>query len=280
MMSDISGGSPSSKNLPSFVSLDRETLKKVRFILTDVDDTLTWDSTLPPATYEALSRLMAAGYVVIPVTGGCAGWSDLMARLWPVSGVITEGGACFLRKQNDGKLTYQYWSSANEMKANKERLLAQVETLLPDFTPLTLAQDQPYRLTDVAVDYAQDISPAAVKEKDAFLTKLAKIGLQAKASSIHINIWHGDYNKCAMAERVLKQEYGLSEQDIREQTLYVGDAPNDESMFAKFPLSVGVANIQRHLDVMTHLPSSITTKPGGYGFIEIVNNLLKTEEAS
>ncbi len=255
--------------------LDDSQLQSIKYILTDVDDTLTWESNLPVETYLALNKLMAAGYVIIPVTGGCAGWSDLIARLWPVSGVITEGGACFLQKQSNGKLDYHYWTSAEAMHVKKLELLQEVQVLLAEFSPLKLAQDQAYRLTDVAVDYAQDQSPPLPELKDALLNKLQRLGIQAKASSIHINIWHGDYDKFAMARRVLSQHYGLSKQQIMEQVIYVGDAPNDESMFEKFPLSIGVSNIKKHLSSMQHRPSWITQKPGGYGFAELANKLLK-----
>lgn len=260
--------------LPKLSELDRARLEKVRFILTDVDDTITWESKLPPETYQALYELFSAGYIIIPVTGGCAGWSDLIARLWPVAGVITEGGACFLSKSKDGKLDYQYWTEANEMHQQKEQLLSKVEKLLVKYPRLKLAQDQAYRLTDVAVDYAQDVFPPALEEKEAFLLELAKSGLQAKASSIHINIWHGDYDKYAMAERVLRQEYGLSDEAMREQVVYIGDAPNDESMFAKFPMGIGVANISQHLNNMHYQPCCITKEMGGYGFAEVARHLL------
>ena len=250
-------------------------LAPIKYILTDVDDTLTWESNLPVETYQALSDLIAAGYVVIPVTGGCAGWSDLIARLWPVSGVITEGGACFLQKQASGKLDYHYWTSANEMQAKKLELLHKIQALLPEFSPLQLAQDQAYRLTDVAVDYAQDQNPPLPDLRDAMLEKLHSLGIQAKASSIHINIWFGEYDKFAMAERVLTEQYGLNRTQILEQVIYVGDAPNDESMFAQFPLSIGVANIAQHLDNMPHLPGWITQKPGGHGFAELAEKLLE-----
>ena len=108
---------------------------------------------------------------------------------------------------------------------------------MPEFAPLKLAQDQAYRLTDVAVDYAQDQNPPLPELRDALLAKLHGQGIQAKASSIHINIWHGEYDKFAMAERVLKQHYGLRHVEMLEQVIYVGDAPNDESMFAQFPIS-------------------------------------------
>lgn len=264
----------SDSKIADLQQLSAAQLEPVKYILTDVDDTLTWESNLPVETYQALSDLIAAGYVVIPVTGGCAGWSDLIARLWPVSGVITEGGACFLQKQASGKLDYHYWNSANDMHIKKLALLAKVEALLPEFAPLQLARDQAYRLTDVAVDYAQDLNPALPELRDAMLAKLHSQGIQAKASSIHINIWFGNYDKFAMAERVLKQHYGLNDQQILEQVMYVGDAPNDESMFAKFPLSFGVANIRQHLENMTQRPNWITQKPGGHGFAELANKLL------
>ena len=197
-----------------------------------------------------------------------------MARLWPVSGVITEGGACFLNKQETGVLHYKYWSSAEEMHNQKELLLSQVKALLPKYSSLKLAQDQAYRLTDVAIDYAQDVSPPAIAEKDALLVELSSLGLQAKASSIHINVWHGEYDKYAMAQRVLEQQYGLSAEQMLEQVIYVGDAPNDESMFAKFPLSIGVANVTQHLANMIHKPCCVTEGSGGYGFAEVAQYLL------
>ncbi len=264
----------SDSKIADLQQLSRAQLEPIKYILTDVDDTLTWESNLPVETYQALSDLIAAGYVVIPVTGGCAGWSDLIARLWPVSGVVTEGGACFLQKQKSGKLDYHYWTSANEMQAKKLELLQEVQALLPEFAPLKLAQDQAYRLTDVAVDYAQDQSPPLPELRDALLERLHSVGIKAKASSIHVNIWYGEYDKFAMAGRVLSQHYGLSQAQILEQVIYVGDAPNDESMFAKFPLSIGVANIGKHLENMTHLPNWITQKPGGHGFAELARKLL------
>ncbi|WP_191601549.1 HAD-IIB family hydrolase [Marinomonas algicola] len=247
---------------------------KVKFILTDIDDTLTWESSLPTETFQALGRLHQAGYKIIPVTGGCAGWSDLIARLWPVAGVITEGGACFLSKDTHGRLVYKYWDDPEKMQANKERLLQTVDNILPDFPKLKLAQDQAYRLTDVAVDYAQDVIPKEEMARDQMLARLKALGVQAKASSIHINIWQGEYDKYAMAHRVLTDVFGLTEDELKTHVMYVGDAPNDESMFAKFPLSIGVANISQHLDKMDHRPAMITSLSGGYGFAELADYLL------
>ena len=54
----------------------------IRFVLTDIDDTLTTDGRLTAAAYGALERFAARGYRVIPVTGRPAGWCDLIARFY------------------------------------------------------------------------------------------------------------------------------------------------------------------------------------------------------
>ena len=40
-----------------------------------------------------MERLRESGLAVVPITGRPAGWCDLIARLWPVDGVVGENGA-------------------------------------------------------------------------------------------------------------------------------------------------------------------------------------------
>jgi hypothetical protein len=53
----------------------------VRYVLTDIDDTLTTDGKLTAGAYASLQRLHDAGKRVIPVTGRPAGWCDHIARM-------------------------------------------------------------------------------------------------------------------------------------------------------------------------------------------------------
>ena len=78
--------------------------KSIDWVLTDVDDTLTWQGQLPPETLVALKALRDAGKKVVAVTGACAGWCDHIAQLWPVDAVLGENGAFIMEKQN-GYLT-------------------------------------------------------------------------------------------------------------------------------------------------------------------------------
>ena len=99
-------------------------------------------------------------------------------------------------------------------------------------------------------------------------------GAQAKVSSIHVNGWFGDYNKLSTTFRFLKNEFGLDEATALKKCIFVGDSPNDEPMFEKFPHSFGVANVLHFKDQMQSLPQFITTSAGGRGFAEISERLL------
>lgn len=249
-------------------------LRQIRYVFTDFDDTLTLHGRLPAATLAALEALERAGIKVIPVTGGCAGWSDMMVRVLPVAGVISEGGGVFLKPEGRS-VSYHYFHSEAAMRAKQAELLALLAPSLARFDTLKLTRDQHYRLTDVAIDYAQEIMPPAIDEKNTLLAELRSLGLNAKASSIHINICQDGVDKYAMTKRVLDEFFNLSEGQAKQQVLYVGDAPNDESMFAQFPVSVGVANIAPHLTALTHAPAFITVSEGGEGFAELVARLLE-----
>src|SRR5450830_1843590 len=94
---------------PLFTAADSE-FDSVRFVLTDMDETLTYQGRLAAATYTALERLQAYGIRVIPVTAAPAGWCDQMARMWPVDGVIGENGGLFFYRDKDGHgLNRTFW---------------------------------------------------------------------------------------------------------------------------------------------------------------------------
>ena len=73
--------------------LTKEQAAGIRYILTDIDDTITTEGKLPACAYTAMWRLHDAGYKVIPVTGRSCGWCDLIAREWPAAAVVGENGA-------------------------------------------------------------------------------------------------------------------------------------------------------------------------------------------
>ena len=69
--------------------------RPLRYIFTDIDDTLTSDGRLTADVYTMLEKLSASGIGVVPVTGRPAGWCDMIARFWPVRAVVGENGAFY-----------------------------------------------------------------------------------------------------------------------------------------------------------------------------------------
>src|SRR6185369_4563641 len=59
------------------------TLQHLRFILCDIDDTVTTEGKLTARAYAAMERLSDSGLSVIPITGRPGGWCDHIARMWP-----------------------------------------------------------------------------------------------------------------------------------------------------------------------------------------------------
>lgn len=245
----------------------------IRYLFTDVDDTLTTDGQLLPETYQALWNLANAGLQIIPVTGGCAGWCDQIARTWPVAGVIGEGGGFYIVRDEHNATQWRYWYDLARHRADQQAILDVVSSMAVDF-PVALAKDQSFRHVDVAIDYNQDVrlSPDQV---NVLCRALMAQGFSVKKSSIHINVWRGDFDKCTMARRFLKEVSQLGEDAMRAQSFFVGDAPNDESMFAFFPNNAAVANIEPHLPQMQAHPAIITRQRSGLGFVELADQWLE-----
>ena len=91
-------------------------------IFSDVDETLTWEGRLPPEAFNALVKLQAAGYQVIPVTGACAGWCDCMIRTWPIDSIIGENGSFSIDRSPSGSFTRKFSLVESEREFNWQRL--------------------------------------------------------------------------------------------------------------------------------------------------------------
>jgi hydroxymethylpyrimidine pyrophosphatase-like HAD family hydrolase len=85
----------------------------------------------------------------------------------------------------------------------------------------------------------------------------------------------GKYDKLSMAERFLSRRFGWQSGAGDREVVFVGDSPNDEPMFARFPLACGVANVRRYGDLIKKLPAYAASKECGDGFAEIAGTILK-----
>lgn len=249
--------------------------KRIRAVLTDIDDTLTHGGRLPAIAYAALERLKAAGLIVIPVTGRPAGWCDLVARQWPVDGVVGENGAFYFR-YDDGinRMTRCYAKTAAERAADRTKLNLIMTEVLSEIPGTALASDQAYREADLAIDFAEDVKPLAPAAVDGIVKIFERHGATAKISSIHVNGWFGNYDKLTTSKKILADEFGLNAEREPDTVVFVGDSPNDAPMFGYFPNSVGVANVIKFAGSLPASPHWVTRASGGRGFAELADHLL------
>lgn len=256
-------------------TMDLSVAKQIRFVLTDIDDTVTTDGRLTADAYLALEQLSAAGITVIPITGRPAGWCDHIARMWPVFAVVGENGAFYMRYDRaKRKMTTHQWATEAHLQSNRKKLDRLALEILQAVPGSALASDQHYRLADLAIDFCEDVAalPEAAVQEIVSLFKSA--GAQAKVSSIHVNGWFGDYDKLSMTKTLFAREFGLELLGDNTRVLFIGDSPNDEPMFEFFSCSVGVANIHKQLHRLTHRPKFVTPSEGGTGFVEMTRQLL------
>ena len=247
----------------------------VRYVLTDIDDTLTTDGKLTAGAYASLQRLHDAGKIVIPVTGRPAGWCDHIARMWPVDAVVGENGAFYMRfDATQRKLVRRYAAPDAVRDANGARIAAIGAMIVETVRGSALASDQRYRETDLAIDYCEDVPALAPADVERIVALMQAEGMTAKVSSIHINGWFGAYDKLAMTRVLLHEVFGDDLDAVRDSVLFAGDSPNDAPMFAYFPHAVGVANVRRFLANIPAPPAYITDAEAGAGFTEIASLLL------
>ena len=259
-----------------FNEFPKDLKKRIGYVLTDIDDTLTNNGRLPAVVFTAMERLQAAGIKIIPITGRPAGWCDHIARMWPVDGLVGENGAFYFRYDDTlRKMQRRYFKSEDERTADRRRMKKLQTEILYQVPGCRLSVDQAYREADLAIDYCEDIARLPDQDIDKIVKLFEDAGARAKISSIHVNGWFGDYDKLTMSKMIFKEEFGEDLEEVKEQVIYTGDSPNDGPMFAYFPNSVGVANVRQFEGKMAHLPTWITEKEGGYGFAEMVNILLE-----
>lgn len=261
-----------------FLTTDLAELSAVRAVCFDVDDTITRANYLLPESFTAMWRLKRAGYLVIPITGRPAGWCNMMIRQWPVDAVVGENGAFYYYRETPSdaaaRETIGMTTHPAVQPRDRARLDAIAERILKEFPGTRLAADQFCRIYDVAIDFAEEEPVLPLATAEAIKAVFEREGARAKVSSIHVNAWYGDYDKISMTRIMLRDHFGMTDDRVDRETLFFGDSPNDQPLFAGLPLSVGVGDIRRYEAIMTDLPRYYSDAPDGLGFAAAINRLL------
>lgn len=252
-------------------------------VFTDIDDTLTREGAIDPPALSALAALDAAGVPVVAITGRPLGWSRELASRWPLQAIVAENGAVALLREEvaGGSAGWRevYAQDAATRTTNTPRLQATAARVLREVPGATLARDSAGRVTDIAVDHSEfaHLPPAAI---DAVVRVMREDGMHCSVSSIHINGWFGEHDKWSGARWMLQALYGRALEAETGRWIYVGDSTNDQAMFGRFPLSVGVANLRRFAAELHTWPAYITDGERGDGFAEVARRLLAHRPAA
>ena len=151
---------------------------RIRGLLFDIDDTLTTHGKLTAAAYAAMERLKAAGRIVVPITGRPAGWCDQIARFWPVDAVVGENGAFyFWHDARAGKLQRRYHDPDHERAQKRAQLHAIAARILREVPGCAVASDQPYRETDLAIDFCEDVPPLPLSAAEQIAALMRDTGI-------------------------------------------------------------------------------------------------------
>lgn len=258
-----------------FAQFPRNYKKNIRYVLTDIDDTLSIKGRIPSASFTAMEQLQESDILVILITGRPAGWCDHMARMWPVDGLVGENGAFYFRYDESNKKMIRRYYKTEKQRSNDQKKLERIkQEILQKVPGCRVSADQAYREADLAIDFCEDVPSIPMEDVEKIVRCFERAGAQAKISSIHVNGWFGDYDKLTMTHLFFKEVFRSDLDKIKEQVIFTGDSPNDVPMFDYFPHSVGVANIVRFKKTIDHKPAWVTENEGGYGFAEMVKTLL------
>lgn len=249
--------------------------KDIRYLFSDIDDTMTTNGKLPANAYEMIWKLAKNGVHVIPITGRPAGWCDMIARFWPVRGVIGENGAFYFSYDDKNKKMKHHWMIPEEERAANQFKLNDIRAeVLKSVPGAAVSADQFSRACDLAIDFCEDVPMLSSADIQKIVSIFQSHGAIAKISSIHVNGWFGNYDKLSMCREFCKHELGFDIDKNQKTIAFSGDSPNDEPMFGFFENSIGVANVKAFTDKIKSLPKYICTKEGGDGFVELGEKLL------
>ncbi|MGB3295131.1 MAG: HAD family hydrolase [Phormidesmis sp.] len=247
--------------------LSRMNLSRVRLVATDMDGTLTTEGEFAPGLLQAFEQLRQHHIQVMIVTGRSAGWVSALVNYLPIVGAIAENGGLYISKRN---LEPVILSDIPQIDTHRDCLSKLFETLQKHHPHLQPSVDNPYRLTDWTFDI-EGLSQADMAALQAACAQ-RQMGFTYSTVQCHLKLKQQD--KATGLVRVLAQEFP---EITADEVVTVGDSPNDESLFdpARFPQSVGVANVAEYLPALAYVPKYITGAAGGQGFAELVAQLVK-----
>ncbi|MBE9050551.1 HAD family phosphatase [Nostocales cyanobacterium LEGE 11386] len=243
-------------------------LSNIRLVATDMDGTLTRRGKFSAALLQALEDLAANEIKVLIVTGRSAGWVSGLSNLLPVVGAIAENGGLFYPSEQEKPIAL---TPIPDLGEHRQRLGLAFAELKTQFPQIQESADNRFRITDWTFDVAA-LSP---DELQTLGNLCQQMGWGFTYSNVQCHIKPQGQEKARGLLQVLRE---YLPEFTAEQTITVGDSPNDESLFDQryFPISVGVANVLKYANQLQHQPTYMTTAAEGEGFCELSSYILQS----
>ena len=249
--------------------LEVERGRSLRGLLFDLDDTFLNEGHLEPGAFFALGAMRDAGLRLVVVTGRPIGWARILARQWPVDGVVSENGA-IAAYLDEGKLHVLDPLPSQQRSQRREHLDALIQKMHRRFAGLRAAEDAPLRVSDYTFDIGEyEHPPTSLVEEAVGFARAA--GARTTCSSVHLHVTYDGDDKASGALRFLKRRFGEDPSAALSCYAFIGDSSNDASCFSAFDVTIGVSNLSGRFS----LPPRFSTRAArASGFAEAAGTLI------
>ena len=255
-------------------AIPNDALRNIDFLLFDVDETFTTHGLLQAETYASLFTLRDAGITAVPVTGRPSGWGNVMLSTWPITACVTENGGVISWKDATRIARQQIMHFEHRGASYIEKLRTLGTAIAARYPEVRVSADQPYRLTDLAIDYAEQSHGVSEKKVADIVAWMRAEGYQTAVSSIHIHAYKPVNEKADGVYPLMQAAFAMNADAVHAKCAFIGDSPNDASLFAAIPMSVGVANVRTSLGKIATPPAYACVAECGAGFVEFAAALI------
>lgn len=253
-------------------TMPREEAASLTGLLFDLDDTLLSHGLLEEAAYASLFAMKRAGLRLVAVTGRPSGWGEVIARQWPIDGVVTENGPVCVYREGQHVVRDEH-CSADERRSRRIRLGSIVESVRVRVPEARLTDDVDARVSDVTWDVGERVRLPEDRIAEIMAVIVAH-GARTTRSSVHVHASFDVEDKASGVVGFLGRRFGEDPGRALFRYAYVGDSGNDAPCFAAFRTTVGVANVRSAIARLAVPPRYVTTAERGKGFVELANALV------
>lgn len=237
-----------------------------KIVFSDFDGTLTHDNReLTKTFFDILELLDKYKQELVIVSGRSLSWGHFFLTHFPqLNAAIMEGGGVIVTRKGKSDIAEQLLITEGEV----QELADVTEEIKRLFPKCVFSADSFGRKTDRAIEFEQ------MHDEDIqqVLQYMQSRKVNYSKSNVHINFWVGDISKYNGVKYFLDN---MRAHTKMEETIFFGDAPNDQSMFEFFGNCVGVANIRHCLDRLKHRPKIILVGEENDGPKGVFNHMKK-----